>query len=265
MRLISNNEENSLISKYRDLVEPHLKDLDDSISSQRKKIIEICHIGKFLIHLDNYCIERVQERPDTIIKNGSELIGLEHEVILDQSFKNIEGYFENLARQVENLFLKSEYSNFQANIHFNTSYPIKTKEKSMHSKLIFNMVHSCLDCSDYQLHGFMTENYFDYEDVGIINKITLMKHSLISVNSNCGAWWQKQLKADILKKSIKLKEAKLPTYLESGISKQWLLLVIGSLNGSSYEIDQTFEVNVNSGFDKIFLLEDFRNNLYEIK
>lgn len=265
MRLIGTEFENSKYLRFRELIVPHLKFLDDSKQADRKKTIEIFHIGKFLLHNEDYSIESVREKPDATIKNHSELIGLEHEVIVDQSIKNIEGYFENIARQTKNLFAQSKYSDFLANIYFNTSYPIKTKEKSENAQLAFKMIESCLESNEYQLNGYFSENLFDYEDYGIINRISVMNHSGISVNSNCGAWWQKELKPETLLNAIKMKEKKLPTYLKSGISKQWLLLVIGSLNGSSYEIDQTFDVNVDSGFDKIFLLEDFRNNLYEIK
>ena len=265
MRLISKNIDNFKIRRYRELIEPHLKCLDDSIQADRKKIIEVCHIGKFLLLYEDYCIERVQEKPDAIIKNHSELIGLEHEVIVDQSLKNIEGYFENIARQVEKLFIQCKYIDFLSNIYFNTSYPVKTKEKSEHVHLTYKIIESCLESNEYQLDGYLTENFFDYEYPGIINRITIMKHTNISVNSNCGAWWQKHLKAETLLNSIRLKEEKLTAYLKSGIPKQWLLLVIGGLGGSSYEIEQTFDVSVESGFDKIFLLEDFRNNLYAIK
>lgn len=46
---------------------------------------------------------------------------------------------------------------------------------------------------------------------------------------------------------------------------QWLLIVLGGIGESSYVLESDFDLTVETKFDKVFILEDFRTNLYEIK
>jgi hypothetical protein len=66
---------------------------------------------------------------------------------------------------------------------------------------------------------------------------------------------------------INNKESKRLKYISNtGLNEQWLLIVIGSLSQSSFEIDDNFDDNfsIKSGFDRIFILEDFRGRLFEL-
>ena len=63
------------------------------------------------------------------------------------------------------------------------------------------------------------------------------------------------------------KETKRLSYIRNtGLKEQWLLIVIGSLSQSSYELDSIFDKNfkVESGFTRIFIMEDFKAKLFEI-
>ena len=95
----------------------------------------------------------------------------------------------------------------------------------------------------------------------------MMNHSRLDFTCNLGAWLQKDLDYEVLEKAIRKKEKKISDYISnSGTKEQWLLIVIGSLKESSFEIESLDSLNkpIETKFDKVFLLEDFRANLYEI-
>ncbi|GAB0156680.1 hypothetical protein CHRYSEOSP005_19470 [Chryseobacterium sp. Alg-005] len=53
--------------------------------------------------------------------------------------------------------------------------------------------------------------------------------------------------------------------LNKKINELWLLLVI-NLSPESYEVDNDLMLpNIVSSFDKIYLLEDFNNKIWELK
>ena len=64
----------------------------------RKKIIEVCHVGKLLMLLGGEeRIKQLSERPDFIVIKNGILIGLEHQIVIDPASKEREGFFENSA------------------------------------------------------------------------------------------------------------------------------------------------------------------------
>jgi len=115
------------------------------------------------------------------------------------------------------------------------------------------------------------DNYVQNNDLpenDYIENLVLMPHSKLSFDCNLGAWWQRNLNLQKLNSVIIKKESKINNYrINSGIKEQWLLVVIGSLGESSYAIEsiEALKFTFETGFDKIFLLEDFQANLYEIK
>lgn len=92
-----------------------------------------------------------------------------------------------------------------------------------------------------------------------------MPHSEISVTGRLGAWWQKILTTEVLKAAVCDKEKLHSKYKENINIKQWLLLVIGEIGASSYVVDPNVQYSIDTFFDKIYILEDHYNNLYELK
>jgi hypothetical protein len=92
----------------------------------------------------------------------------------------------------------------------------------------------------------------------------MMPHSEINLYPNFGAWWQKELSSEILQNAINKKEKLLTQYRKTEY-EIWLLLVIGGTNASSYEVNDQEEYTINTNFDKVFLLEDHKNQLYQLK
>ncbi len=61
----------------------------------RKKIIEVCHVGKFLMLLENESkIERLSEKPDFIIQVNSEIVGLEHQILIEKMPKSVKDFLK---------------------------------------------------------------------------------------------------------------------------------------------------------------------------
>lgn len=258
MKQIVNNSEipENQISLDRLINEP-LKNLDKSDKDYDKKVLEICHVGKFLMLLNSgYQISDVREQPDFIIKSIDNLIvGLEHEILVDSIHKKIEGSFSDIVKSTEEIFRERHpETKLLANVYVNTNKKITKRDKPIFIEKLLSIV------EDSVFHDRFEEN-------DLVHNISWHKHSGLNFSCNPGAWWQQSLHSDIMAESIHKKERKRLDYIKStGIEEHWLLIVIGSLSQSSYEIDSRFDENFsfNSGFNRIFIMEDFRARLFEL-
>ena len=89
----------------------------DEVKGNNKKTTEICHIGKFIMLLnESVSIFRLSESPDCLLNTNQGIIGLEHQIIVNKSLREQEGCFETIIRSVEqNLLADSSIPNFFAN------------------------------------------------------------------------------------------------------------------------------------------------------
>lgn len=251
--IISENHKN-----LERLINEPLRQLNKADNDYDRKVLEICHAAKFLMLLNSgYEISIVREKPDFIIKSDKEKqIGLEHEILIDQLHKKSEGSFSDLVKIIEDRFrIRHPNENILVNIFVNSAYKFKQKDKS---KLVERLL---LMIENYVYHDIFEEN-------DLIHFLSCSKHSGLSFNSNSGAWWQDYLRDELVINSIEKKEKKRLDYISNtGLKEQWLLIVIGSLGQSSYEVNSDIEYNFKtiSGFDKIYLMEDFKAKLYELK
>jgi hypothetical protein len=99
----------------------------------------------------------------------------------------------------------------------------------------------------------------------IVNDAHKMKHSQKSVNPNFGAYWQKVITKDLILEHILKKESKVSVYRQNTGLPQWLVLVIGGVGKSSFEVNELLSIQLTTDFDKVFLFEDLYNKLYELK
>lgn len=237
-----------------DLIDPYVSELLTDRIKNRQKILELCHLGKFLIFFDGkYQINEVTERPDFIITDGIKLIGLEHQIIVEFDAKAREGFFQNIFDQAEEkLKTDSDLPNFLANCYVMPYANFKINQKEELIETVRKVV------KEYILNDNLIEN-------PIIERISKMPHSQKSVNVNLGAWWTKDITKKLVEEAIKNKQEKLLNYQQEGIDEQWLLIVIGNTGDSSYDMDKNLKADLNTDFSKVFILEDFRNNLYQLK
>lgn len=232
----------------------HVRALQPDSKGNQKKIIEVCHVGKFLMLLGkSNSISRLTETPDFIVSADGELVGLEHQIVIDAETKEREGFIENIFSIAEDaLASECELPNFLANCYLRADFSYRLSDKTRLIDEVKTVVR----------HYIKTKVLIDNS---IIERIGMMGHSRKSINPNLGPWWQKSLTTDLLMSAILKKEKKLTEYLKKTSLKQWLLLVIGGINGSSYIVSENLEFTPESQFDKIYLLEDFSERLYEIK
>ncbi len=236
------------------LIDDFISDLKTDKYKNHQKILELNHIAKFLSFFeDKFKIDKINEEPDFIIASSIEKIGLEHQILIDNRAKEKEGFIENLFKQAEQILSKeTDIQNFHADIYVNPFVEVKINDKK---QKVFEIVDL--------LKGYLkTEELYENE---IIDDIFIMPHSQISLCPNFGGWCKKNITPDLLTNAISKKERLINNYIQKTNLKQWLLIVIGGVGDSSYEFDYRFDFEIESKFDKIFLLEDFKYRLYEIK
>lgn len=253
-QLHSNITFNETHQRIGEKINFHLKGLDRFKKDDKQKILELCQIGKLLgTFFNEFEIINVTEKPDFIISNGNKSIGVEHELILDTRYKAEEGFYENICEKVEiNLKNDSSIPNFLVNLYLKDNLTFKIKDKNNLIEKITKLV------KEYVLTGKLRPNEF-------VKDAYKMKHSQKNVNVNFGAYMQQHITKDLILEYIAKKEKKCSSYRLNTKLPQWLVLVIGGTGKSSLEVKDSFSIKVSSDFDKIFLYEDFDNNLYELK
>lgn len=263
MRIIENK--NGLYENFKQLehlINPFLTPLLLDKTKNYKKILELCHLGKFMIHFDNKIrLLKIYEQPDFIIELANQEIGIEHEIIVNANYKNREGFFENLFRKIEVDFQKDpSMPNFLANCFIKNEATFNINQKS-------EIINTIKDCIQESLLKKNLKNQFilDFEDNPILEYIAISDHSQISLNANFGGWNINYISPEKIIGAILKKEKLINKYKQNNIQTQWLLMVIGSTNASSYNINTLENLEIESSFDKIYLLEDYKNILYELK
>lgn len=237
-----------------DLINSHLEPLLLDRRKNKQKILELCHVGKFLMFFENGIrIEKLSEKPDFILEGNHGRIGLEHQIVIEPKSKEKEGFFENIFSVAE-LEIQSdpELPNFLANCFLHPHLNFKLSQKDNLIAMVKEIV------KDYVLNDNFTEN-------PLIDRISKMPHSQKSINANLGAWWWKDITPELIKLAIRKKDRKISNYKENDVDSQWLLMVIGGVGDSSYNMDTSLEIDIETPFDKVFILEDFSTKLFEIK
>jgi hypothetical protein len=235
-------------------INDHLNGLDRYKNEHKQKILELCQVGKFIgTYFNDFQITQVTERPDFIISNGTEWIGLEHEVIVNNKSKAHEGFYGGICEKVEiNLYKDDSIQNCLVNLYLKDGLSFKIKDKADIIKELTEIVRN------YILTGQLQEN-------DIIERVHIMPHTQKNVVANFGAYVQETITRELVLSHIKKKEMKLASYKENKNLHMWLILVIGGLGQSSYKLRGSIDLNIQSNFDRVFLYEDFANKLYELK
>ena len=239
-----------------DLIDTHLESVESLFTDneKKKKILEINHVGKFLMLLDaGIQIDKLFEAPDFVLKfHSGKKVGLEHRTIIDGKAKSREGFFEDIFSVAESELQNNlELPNFFVSCHLNPYLSFMTNQKRNLIQIIISVVR------EYILTGILLDN-------PLIDKISKIPDSYTSINV-VGAWWVNYITTDLITEAIRQKEEKIRIYRENSVNIQWLLIVIGQLGKSSFNIKKDLELDFKTEFDKVFILEDFYNNLYELK
>ncbi|KXX66693.1 hypothetical protein [Flammeovirga sp. SJP92] len=232
----------------------HINKLDEYQKDQNQKILELCQVGKVLCtYFPAYSFKEIREVPDFIITDGINDICIEHELILQPEKKKRIGFLENTALLAEReLYEDEDFPKFHADCRISDSFKFRTRDKQSIIDTFINVIR----------HKYLTGKLLDNE---LIERITFTKHSQKTISLNFGAYMVSEISESTICEFISKKEQKIDKYIENTGLKQWLILIIGNTCHSSYEVFDPFNVVFKSKFDKIFLLEDFDNVLYELK
>jgi hypothetical protein len=225
---------------------------------QKKEILEVCQIGKFVYKIDAEI--RITEKPqppspDFIISYNNKQIGLEHTQILTEDASR---YFKikNLLEYSEQRF-ESKYPNI--NVHatisiLNDKLDYKQNEKAELAEKIAD----CVQLTRMESH-FVFPEY--------ITGIKTTRHSQVSFSYKEKHWQAEYLTKDRLKEEIIKKETKIFGYKKSEfkLTEYWLTLLIGSLSSVSYQLNEMENYEMESKFDRVYLMADFDAKIIRVK
>ncbi len=261
MKIDLNNIEKSLDAFRKQESEMGLiiNPIINKFNLEDKEKLEVCQIGKFLYRINPEL--RIADKPkppnpDFILKIDSQTIGLEHTRIVDptksQKFFSISNLFDSAAKE----------------------YKLNNPDSSICAT--FRLKNDNLDFGQWNkkeliktINSFVNEaikgNFQNQPD--FIDEIVIMPNSIVSFSYLENNFKGNKLTIADLKKAISIKETKLQKYYrQSNLIKEfWLVLMVGSLNSASFELDENVDYRAESIFDKVFLMSDFSEKIIEIK
>lgn len=255
MKLIPQKyQQNNIHQAIEEKIRPWLNWLEEEKDPNKaKKQVELCHIGKLLVtYFNEFTIKEMRESPDFVITNGEIEIGLEHEIVVEKDSKEKEGFFENICKLVEAEIAKNtSLRNFAINLYFKNGIIGKLNSKQEILKILTDVV------VEMVTNNKLLPNPY-------VEDVFLRKHNRISIIANFGPYVQKQLNETDLNNAIIKKEKLVENYRSNTVQNQWLVLIVGQLNESSFEVRSNFNFKNNSKFDRVLVFEDFNNKLFEI-
>ncbi|MFT3796597.1 hypothetical protein [Flavobacterium sp.] len=223
-------------------------------NSTSKKKIETIYVEKFLSHFENLEIEKSFEKPDFILKQQNEIIGLEHQIIVNSKAREREGYLKNIfvLAQEELQNENPELLPFFATCYIHENFDHSLYRKNELKEIVKNVIRECI------VNANTLENPIIYD-------IDWNPDDFFFIYPQLGAWWQKRISDEEILSSIRNKEEKLPSYRENVNGQIWLLLVINETGESSYIMRKEPISSFESKFDKIYVLEYIYNKIHQIK
>lgn len=226
---------------------------------QDKEKLEVCQIGKFLYRINPEL--RIEDKPqppnpDFILKVDNKIIGLEHTRIIDseksQSVYSISNLFDTAAKEFQ---IENPDSKICATFRLkNDTLDFSQRDKEKLVKLINQFVREAIN-----------QNYQNQPD--FIDEIAIMPNDVVSFSYLENNFRGKTLTTIELQRAISTKEKKLEKYYRqsNSINEFWLVLMVGSLNSASFELDNNTDYRTESKFDRVYLMSDFSEEIIEVK
>lgn len=225
---------------------------------EKKEFIEVCQIGKFVYKINPEM--RITDKPkppspDFIIECASKLIGLEHTRIPTD---NAENYYKiaTLLNYAEDIY-RTKFPN--ETIHATISIQ---NDKINYSQE--NKKELAIEIANY-VYNF--NKGIQAGKPSYISSIRTTIHSKVTFTYKEINWEGPHLTKERLEAEIRKKEKKIDNYKkgESEISQYWLVLLIGSLNSASYQLNENENYETQSEFDRVYLMADFSAEVRRIK
>jgi len=230
----------------------------DNFDLNKQETLEVCQIGKFAYKIDSdiRIVDKPQPpNPDFIIELNDNLIGLEHTQILTEDAQR---YFrvKTLLDYSEQIF-EQKYPNI--NVHATIS--VQNDEWNYSQKDKPKLAEQIADYVQW------TRLETDFELPEKITNIKTTRHSQVSFSYKEKNWQAEYLTRERLKSEIEKKESKILGYKtsEKQLTELWLVLLIGSLSSVSYELNESENYEMESEFDRVYLMADFDAKILRVK
>tara|TARA_Y100000780_G_C13654758_1_gene406136 strand:+ start:733 stop:1521 length:789 start_codon:yes stop_codon:yes gene_type:complete len=230
----------------------------DNFDLNKQETLEVCQIGKFAYKIDSdiRIVDKPQPpNPDFIIELNDNLIGLEHTQILTEDAQR---YFrvKTLLDYAEQIF-EQKYPNI--NVHATIS--VQNDEWNYSQKDKPKLAEQIADYVQW------TRLETDFELPEKITNIKTTRHSQVSFTYKEKKWQAVYLTRQRLKSEIEKKESKILGYKKSDkqLTELWLVLLIGSLSSVSYELNESENYEMESEFDRVYLMADFDAKILRVK
>ena len=224
----------------------------------KQELLEVCQIGKFTFKVDSQIkiIDKPQPpNPDFIIEFSDKLIGLEHTQVLTPDASR---YFKvkTLLDYAEQIF-EEKYPGVKVHATIsiqNDAWDYRQKDKPELAEKIADLVQWTMCGLEFDLPDQITE-------------IRTSRHSQVSFTFKEKNWEADYLTRERLKVEILKKESKISGYQrsEKKLAELWLVLLIGSLSSVSYELYESVNYEMNSKFDRVYLMADFDARIIRVK
>jgi hypothetical protein len=276
-----------------DLIEPFLKDFDLSFRNQKGK--ELIDLAKFILTSGEEIKILAQniEEPDFIIKWNDEKYGIELTDAVNKKHKQEYEEQEKFVKKIESAFIE-KYGNIKKHINVSFNYElriIKEAEKrkylkslksySLNLKLpaerIFEIAYPCCLANTEidTISKKIADDIFTaldreieyFEDNAWLRSISFGLGKETSINRT--VCWSADSSYDFILERIKEKEKKYATYMKNtkGLKQCLLVVVDGARPYSDYSMLDTYNLkkDIESSFDRIFLLNFFNEQLINLK
>lgn len=230
----------------------------DNFDLNKQETLEVCQIGKFAYKIDTdiRIIDKPQPpNPDFIIELNDKFIGLEHTQILT---KDAQRYF-----RVKTLldYAKQTFEQKYPNTDVHATISVQNDEWNYSQNDKSKLAEQIADYVQW------TRLEKDFELPEKITKIRTTSHSQVSFSYKEKNWQSEYLTRERLKTAIQKKESKILGYKtsEKDLAEFWLVLLVGSLSSVSYELNESENYQMESRFDRVYLMADFDAKILRIK
>jgi hypothetical protein len=239
------------------LINNHVSKLDKvDRRVYERKTNELCHLAKLLLSInEGYFISVVREAPDFIIQNEFGNVCIEHTILVNNTKKQFEGSLNDIFYHAQTEFKKLyPEKKYLVNIYLKPNIPEINKSQTKRLTTEINNI----------IYEWITSKTLIPND--FIDHIFYMPHDKLDFEPNTGTWDSGFLTKDHFTKAVTKKESNILSYVtNTNIQEQWLLIVIGSMGKSAFQINTEIDLQIPSKFSRIYILEDFYSKVHRIK
>lgn len=231
--------------RYLDLIYKE----DEFVHSKGKKV-EYYHLVKAITKFDNINIKKSIEEPDFILEQNNKNIGIEIVTLIDAHKAQKSGFIQNIL----NLICRDIAENYSIkhllNIYFFDSFKLNKK----------NMYEECKQV----IRGYL-ENNILIENSYIKVITNGGRNNRMSLQYNPGGYSVPELTEDILNSFVIKKNDKIEQYKKNLKGSECWLLLVANIKEYYYDLFDELPPNlsVKHDFDKVLLLHDFNDELFE--